>query len=150
MQVAPSQYIHIPHPLTAIFRSHLFRPRPVIPGQQIHASTLSGDLYAPWATLAGGVCIPTTPLEALDKLWIDQPPDDRATTRMLTLLLRDQQTALKYLNNVLFLLHSSTFHPLSTHQCHKSDASKLSRAKRWPDPTKTAVVGGRHSEAIRF
>ena len=108
-----------PRTVTMItFRWHLFCSHSIIPGQQIHASTLSGDGYAPYATLTGSVCIPIASLEdtpGSGQLWTTEHTDDRVTTRMLSLLLRGQQTALQYPEKILFFYYS-VFNPLSTYQ----------------------------------
>lgn len=97
-----------------IHRLHLFRPRSVIPGQKIHPSILSGNVYTPRATLEDGVNVPTT--RTSGKLWETESMDNGATTSLLALLLVDQQMALQYLEKVLFLLDSSMFYyPLSTY-----------------------------------
>ena len=131
-------------------RSHLFRPRSVIPGQQIHPSILSGDIYIPRATLGSGIGIPTA--RTSDGLWATETQDEEAATRLLTSLFSDQQRTLACLGKVLFLLDSGAFHPLWTYQLHKSDAYKLSSANQWTNSIsiKTSVVGGRHSQATRF
>ena len=131
-------------------RSHLFRPRSVIPDQQIHSSVLSGDVYMPRATLGSGIAIPTA--RTSDGLWATETQDEEAATRLLSSLLNDQQSTLACLEKVLFLLDSSALHPLLTYQPHKSDAYKLSSANQWTNSIsiKTSVVGGRHSQATRF
>ena len=131
-------------------RSHLFRPRSVIPGQQIHSSVLSGDVYMPRATLGSGIAIPTA--RTSDGLWATETQDEEAVTRFLSSLLSNEQRTLACLEKVLFLLDSGVFHPLLINQLHKSDAYKLSRTNQWTNAinTKTPVVGGRHSQATRF
>ena len=133
-------YIRLSDPLMITFRWHLFCSHSIIPGQQIHASTLSGDGYAPYATLTGSVCIPIASLEdtlGSRQLWTTEHMDDRVTTRMLSPLLRDQQTTLQYPEKVLFFYYSA-FNPLSTYQWHKSNVSELHiRAKRQAGPINT-------------
>ena len=91
---------------------HQSRPRSVIPGQQIHPSAFPGDVYAPRATLAYDVDIPTVPQKASGGLcttepWTTELLDEGTTTRLLTSLLSDQQKTLKSLEEVLHLLHFS-------------------------------------------
>lgn len=90
-----------------LYRWHLFRPRPVIPGQRIHSSILSVDAYKPRANLRGGIDIPTT--RTSDELWATEPLNEEATTRLLSSLLDDHKTAIEFLEKVLFLLDSGTF-----------------------------------------
>ena len=136
---------------------HKFRPRLVLPDQQIHFSVFSGDVYTPRATLAYGIAIPMMPQKASCGPWATESGttellDEGATTRSLTSLLSDQQRALRSLGEVILLLHFSTLRPLSTHQRHTSDAFKLSRDRQWTDSnnTHTTVVGDIHSRAVWF
>ena len=99
-----------------IFRSHLFRPRSVIPRQQVHTSVFAGNAYTPQATLTHGVGIPTASVMPPEELWTTELADEEATTRLLSLLLSDQHVALGFVEKTLFLLDSSMFYPLSTHQ----------------------------------
>jgi len=96
-----------------VCRWHLSRPRLVIPRQRIHSSVSLGDVYTPRATLGYGVHIPTLPQMASGGLWTHELLDEGAT---LTSLLSDPQETLKYLGEVLLLLHLSKLHPLSTHR----------------------------------
>ena len=103
-----------------VCRWHWFRPRLVLPNQQIHFSVFSDDVYTPRATLAYGVDIPTVPEKASYGLWTTEPwttelLDEGATTRSLISILSDQRKTLKSLGEVLVLLHFSKFHPQSTH-----------------------------------
>ena len=99
-----------------------------MPGQQIHPSVLSGDMYMPRATLGSGIGIPIA--RTSDGLWATDTQDEEAATRLLLPLLSDQQRTLACLEKVLFLLDSSALHPLLTYQLHKSDTYKLSRTKQ--------------------
>ena len=62
------------------------------------------------------VGIPTTSVMAPEELWTTELADEEATTRLLSLLLSNQQVALEFVEKTLFLLDSSTFYPLSAHQ----------------------------------
>ena len=90
-----------------------------MPGQQIHSSVLSGDMYMPRATLGSGIGIPTA--RTSDGLWATETQDEEAATRLLSSLLSDQQRALACLEKVLFLLDSRASRPLLAYQLHKSD-----------------------------
>lgn len=69
-------------------------------------------MYTPRATLRHGICIPIVPQGAPEDLWTAELPDERETTHLLSFLLRDPRVTLGYLEKVMFLLESSTFHPL--------------------------------------
>ena len=94
----------------------MFRPRPVVPRQQVHTSVFAANAYTPRATLTHAVGIPTASVTAPEELWTTELADEEATTHLLSLLLSDQQVALEFVEKTLFLLDSSTFYPLSTHQ----------------------------------
>ena len=135
-----------------VCRSHLFRPRLVLPNQLIHFSVFSDDVYTPRATLASGVDIPTVPQKASYGLWTTEPwtlelLDEGATTRSLISLLSSQQKTLKSLGEVLVLFLSVSCILSSTHRRHTSDAFELSRDRKWTDSnnTHTTLVGEIHS-----
>ena len=127
MEVMCLWQIRVSHLLMVFSRNHLSRPPLVIPGQQIHPSVLSGDMYMPRATLGSGIGIPTA--RTSDGLWATETQDEEAATRLLSSLLDDQQRMLACLEKVLFLLDSGAFHPLLTYRSHKSD-TQLSRTKQ--------------------
>ncbi|KAN0094937.1 Uncharacterized alpha/beta hydrolase domain (DUF2235) domain containing protein [Tylopilus felleus] len=92
------------------WRKHGFRPRSVIPNQQIHFSVLPGDVYAPRGTLASRVDIPTVPQQKVSggrwptEPWTTDLLDEATTTSLLASLLSDHQKTLKSLGEVLILL----------------------------------------------
>lgn len=97
-----------------VCRFHLSRPRSVLPGQQIHSSVFSGELYTPRATLGSGISIPIGLEETSDRLWIPKLPEEgeihEEATSLLESLLKEQQKTLESLGKVLFLLGCSEFH----------------------------------------
>ena len=95
----------------------MFRPRLVIPDQQIHFSAFPGDVYTPRATLTYDVDVPTVPQNASGGLcttepWTTKLLDEGETAGLLRSLLSDQNKALKSFGEVLSLLHFSKLHPL--------------------------------------
>ena len=62
------------------------------------------------------VGIPTASGMAPEELWTTELADEEATTRLLSLLLSNQQVALEFVEKTLFLLDSRMFYPLATHQ----------------------------------
>ena len=126
----------------------MFRPRLVIPDQQIHSSAFPGDVYTSRATLAYDVDIPTVPQNASGGLWTTEAwmtelLDEGETAGLLTSLLNDRKKALKSLGEALPLLHFSKSHPLSTSRRHTSDAFNLLRDGPWTgwNNVHTPVVG---------
>ncbi|KAG9309081.1 hypothetical protein JVU11DRAFT_10963 [Chiua virens] len=92
-------------------KSHLFKPRRIIPGQKIHASVRFAHTYVPKATFGNGFGIPletatpTAPRE--DDIWEDAI--DRTTYIAIFDNLRDKQgTEEYYLHRLLFLQRFSS------------------------------------------
>ena len=108
----PLPLIQIRRQLMIASRKHGFRPRPVIPNQQIHLSVSPGDMYAPRGTLAHRIDIPTVPQQPSGELlptelWTTELLDEGTITSVLESLLNNQSKTLKSLGEVLLLLEFS-------------------------------------------
>ena len=60
----------------------MFRPRPVVPRQQVHTSVFAANAYTPRATLTHAVGIPTASVTAPEELWTTELADEEATTHL--------------------------------------------------------------------